>query len=256
MIPTLTTGTKDAAERGVTPGADAPTGGRAVGQQLFTTAWCAVGGERGGELVPRWFSVLPELGIRHVRLFWAVPESADSAAALDHLRSLSGRWLAELNALGIEGDLAIKRGAPGPWLAGVAAMSPDSLVVVGPPSDASSASGTIAYLVEEATTPVLFLPELQQPPEGRFLARPVVGVGPDPTLGPLLQRLLGDGAEPHLLDLHALAPLEKIRTALRIAEDVDGSLLVLPHGSADLVPYALRHGSFPLLLALPTSDRS
>jgi hypothetical protein len=218
---------------------------RLVTTARFRTAWCAVGGERGGEVVPRWFGALAELGVERVQLFWAVPPAVDPAQALDRLRSVAVRWMAGLQALGVEADLSIKRGAPGPWLTGLAELEPDSLIVVGPPGSQRGESATIAHLLEHPARPLLLLPDLVQSLEVSLFDRPVVDGRPgepaehaEPWAGPAAE----------WLDLSRLGPEEAVRTALRVAEDLDASLLVLPRRRADLVPRALRQGNFPVLV--------
>lgn len=210
----------------------------------FGTAWCAVGGERGGDIVPRWFSAFPELGIERVHLFWGLPESEHAALALDALRGVSARWLAELRALGMEGELSLKRGAPGPWLAALAALADDSLIVTGPPAWRGARSTTIDHLLAHGTRPLLLLPDLVQPPEIPLLARALIDAADDDATLPA-------GAE--RLDLAPLDPPRAVRTALRVAEDLDASLLVLPRRRRELVPLALQHGNFPLLVPAPAA---
>jgi hypothetical protein len=215
-----------------------------VSTARFRTAWCAVGGERGGEVVPRWFGALAELGVERIQLFWAVPETADPAAALDRLRSVSVRWMAGLQALGVQAELSIKRGAPGPWLTGLASLEPDSLIVVGPPAARAVDSATIAHLLEQPARPLLLLPDLVQPQDAALFDRVVVdgepghGAGSEPW----------EGAAAEWVELSRLAPDEAVRTALRVAEDVDASVLVLPRRRSALVPLALRYGTFPVLV--------
>jgi hypothetical protein len=213
----------------------------------FRTAWCAVGGERGGEIVPRWFDVLAELGLERVHLFWAIPEASNPAAALDRLRSTSARWLAGLQAMGIEGDLSIKRGLPGPWIADLAELAPDSLIITGPPASRGARSSTIHHLLRHSRRPFLLLPDLVQPPEAPLFERPVVEASssPDPAT-PRLDWL--DAGRTEWLDLARLAPAAAVQDALRLAEDLDASLLVFTRRTAELVPLALQHGNFPILV--------
>jgi hypothetical protein len=223
--------------------------GSGLSAMRYGTVWCAVGGERGGDIVPRWFGAVPELGAARVHLFWALPETASPTSALDRLRSISVRWLSGLQALGLEGELTIKRGAPGPWLAALAALADDSLIVTGPPAWRGAESETIAHLLAHATRPLLLLPDLVQPPEGELFARPVVDAGPSRDLhmpSHAGDPWNGDGAE--WLDLAGFEPAHAVRTALRLAEDVDASLLVLPRRRRELVPLALQFGNFPILV--------
>jgi hypothetical protein len=229
--------------------ASAAADGAVLTPMRYGTVWCAVGGERGGDIVPRWFGAVPELGAARVHLFWALPETASPASALDRLRSISVRWLSGLQALGLEGELTIKRGAPGPWLTALAELADDSLIVTGPPAWRGAESETIAHLLAHATRPLLLLPDLVQPPEGDLFAHPVVDAGPSRELhlpGPDGDSWDGEGAE--WLDLAGFDPPHAVRTALRLAEDVDASLLVLPRRRAELVPLALQHGNFPILV--------
>jgi hypothetical protein len=207
----------------------------------FEDAWCAIGGERGGDVVPRWFAALPDLGVRKAHLFWSLPESGYADLALDQLRSVSSRWLAELKAEGVEGELSIKRGAPGPWLTALSELTAASLVVAGPPAWRGTRSTTIAHLLQSAKRPVLLLPDLVQPPEGHLLSRPVVDMRPGL-----------DGTE-HLpgaerVDLSPFNAREAARIALRVAEDVDASLLILPSRADVLAPLVLEFGNFPVLV--------
>jgi hypothetical protein len=214
---------------------------------LFSVAWCGVGGARGGQIVPRWFRVLPELGVETAHLFWSMPDSSDNAGrALDHLRSASTRWVAELSALGVEGDLVIKRGLAGSWLTDLAALSPEALVVLGPSAPAS-VSTTVHDLLHDGSTPLLLLPDLAPPPT-RLLERPVVDAGNDPRLDWLVEAIAPEASDLHRIDLDHLEPPEAVLTALRVAEDVDATLLVLPRRPIDLVPYAVRRTNFPLLI--------
>jgi hypothetical protein len=215
-----------------------------VSTARFRTAWCAVGGERGGEVVPRWFGALAELGVERFQLFWAVPETADPAAALDRLRSVSVRWMAGLQALGVQAELSIKRGAPGPWLTGLASLEPDSLIVAGPPAARAVDSGTIAHLLEQPARPLLLLPDLVRPQDAALFDRAVVDG--EPGLGADAEPW--EGATAEWVELSRFAPEEAVRTALRVAEDVDASVLVLPRRSAALVPLAIRYGNFPVLV--------
>jgi hypothetical protein len=224
-------------------GRSSPAG--AVSSAGFATAWCAVGGERGGEVVPRWFGALAELGVERVHLFWAVPGEVDPAAALDGLRSVSTRWMSALQALGVQAELSIKRGAPGPWLSGLADLEANSLIVTGPPASRSLDSATIGHLLEQRRSPLLLLPDLVQPLDASPLDRPLVDGARGPAVRPP-EAWEGDATE--WVDLSHLAPDEAVRTALRVAEDVDASLLVLPRRSAALVPLALRLGNFPVLV--------
>jgi hypothetical protein len=214
---------------------------------LFSVAWCGVGGARGGQIVPRWFRVLPDLGVQNAHLFWSMPESdGNSGPALDQLRSVSSRWLAELSALGVEGDLVIKRGMPSSWLTDLAALSPEALVVLGP-STPASVSTTLHDLLHDGVTPLLLLPDLAPPPV-RLLERLVIDAGDDPDIEWLVDAIGQDAAELHRVDLGHLDPPDAVLTALRVAEDVDATLLVLPRRPAELVPYAIRRSNFPLLV--------
>lgn len=221
-------------------------GGPAVIAQGFDTAWCAVGGERGGEIVPRWFGALADLGARYAHLFWAMPETGDADVALDRLRSVSTRWLAELRALDIEGSLSIKRGAPGPWLNSLAELSDDSLIVVGAPAARGARSSTIHYLLHSATRPVLLLPDLIQPPLASLWSRVVVDAGDASDAD--LHALPWAAEVAEWTDLASLDPAAAARTAVRLAEDVDASLIVFPRRAAALAPLALQSGTFPILL--------
>jgi hypothetical protein len=221
----------------------------------FRTAWCAIGGERGGEIVPRWFDVLPELGLERVHLFWAIPEATNPAAALDRLRSVSARWLAGLRAIGIEGDLSIKRGSPGPWIADLAELTPHSLIVTGPPASRGARSSTIDHLLGGTVRPLLLLPDLVQPPETALFERPVTEASASLVLPDNLADWL-DGAHAERLDLAHLHPAAAVPNALRLAEDLDASLLVFTRRAAALVPLALQHGNFPILvLPAPIAGR-
>jgi len=211
----------------------------------FATAWCAVGGARGGQIVPRWFRVLPDLGVRTVHLFWSMPDTG-ADTLLDQLRSASNRWLAELRALGLEADLVIKRGSAGAWLNGLSALSTDPIVVLGPSAPAS-VSTTVYDLLGEGSSPVLLLPDLV-PPQARLLGRPLIDAGEDPACDRLVESLTREHSDPYLIDLDHLEPPDAVLTALRVAEDVDATLLVLPRRSRELVPYAVQRSNFPLLV--------
>jgi hypothetical protein len=223
----------------------------ASGVQRLSTAWCAVGGERGGDIVPRWFSSLGDLGIREAHLFWALPESAYAALALDQLRSVSNRWLEALTDSGIAGELSIKRGAPGPWLTALAELSEESLIVCGPPAWRGTRSTTLEYLAVHARRPLVLLPDLVQTPEIPILSRIVVdATSPEEADRAVLP--LGDGARTvERLDLGSLEPAAASRILLRISEDVDASLLVLPRRAGELGPLVLEHGNFPLFVPAP-----
>jgi hypothetical protein len=191
--------------------------------------------------------VLPELGVQTAHLFWSMPVSGDNAGpALDQLRSASTRWLAELTALGVEGDLVIKRGAPSSWLTDLAALSPEALVVLGP-STPTSVSTTVHDLLNGGSTPLLLLPDLPPPPV-RLLERTLVDAGAERGLDWLVDALAQDAAECHRIDVGNLDPPDAVLTALRVAEDVDATLLVLPRRPSELVPYAVRRSNFPLLI--------
>jgi hypothetical protein len=214
---------------------------------LFSVAWCGVGGARGGQIVPRWFPVLPELGVQTAHLFWSMPDAgAESDHALDRLRSSSTRWLAKLSSLGVGGDVVIKRGVAASWLSDLAALSPDALVVLGP-STPTSLSTTIHDLLHDGSTPLLLLPDVAPPPQ-RLLERLVVDSGSDASLDWLVDALGHQAGELHPIDLGQLEPPDAVLTALRLAEDLDATLLVLPRRPEELVPYALRRSNFPLLV--------
>jgi len=213
---------------------------------MFSTAWCGVGGARGGQIVPRWFRVLPELGVSRVHLFWGMPDSVDPGAALDGLKSASARWINELRALGLEGDLVIKRGSAGSWLNGLAPLSEEPIIVLGA-SAPSSVSTTVYDLLQDGTAPVLLLPDLI-PPHGRILGRPLIDAGNDPELAGVVEGLTRDHSDPYLIDLAHLDAPEAVLTALRVADDVDASLIALPRRARELVPYAVQRSNFPLLV--------
>jgi hypothetical protein len=213
---------------------------------------CAVGGERGGEIVPRWFDALPDFGPTQASLFWAMPEDGSADAALERLRSVSARWLAELRVQGIDGSLSIKRGAPGPWLSALAALSERSLIVVGPPASRGVRSSTIQHLLRDSTRPLLLLPDLVQPPIVSLWTRVVVDAGGSfdvSDAAPQGTPWSPDGLES--IDLAPQDPVRAVRTALRFAEDIDASMLVLPRRSAALAPLAMEYGNFPILLPPP-----
>ena len=225
--------------------------GGGAGPGRLATAWCAVGGERGGVVVPRWFGVLPELGIERVHLFWAVPET-DGSAALDALRPASGRWLAELRMLGMEGELAIKRGAPGPWLSSLAGLSGDALVVLGP-SRPGRMGETLTHLLEKGTAPLLLLPDLARLPNRPLLEHPVVDAGSPREAEAVAGSWGWEPAAAQRVDLSALDAARAVRSAVRLAEDVDATLLVVPRRAAELAPAALEQGNLPVLVtAQPT----
>jgi hypothetical protein len=213
----------------------------------FEVGWCGVGGERGGDIVPRWFGVLTELGIRRVNLFWALPAAENPTNALERVRSISVRWLAELRGLGVDAALSIKRGEPGPWLAGLASLNPDSVIVTGPPAWRGASSSTIRYLLENRSRSLLLLPDLIQTPDVPLFACPVIDA-PTASAARSLAAAKWDGHPAEFLDLEPLDPVQAVRTALRVAEDVDASVLVLPRRSHLLVPYALNYGNFPVLI--------
>jgi|GEM_PF-5385771 len=221
------------------------TGERALGA-AFATAWCAVGGARGGQIVPRWFRVLPELGVSRVHLFWSMPGGDDADAALDGLRSASARWINELRALGLEGDLVIKRGSAASWLNGLAQLSDDPVIVLGP-SVPSSVSTTVYDLLRDGSAPILLLPDLI-PPHGGMLARPLIDVDGEEGLETLVEGLMRAHTDPYLIDLAHLEAPDAVLTALRVAEDVDASLIALPRRGRELVPYAVQRSNFPLLV--------
>jgi hypothetical protein len=212
----------------------------------FATAWCAVGGARGGQIVPRWFRVLPELGVTRVHLFWSMPDGIDAGAALDGLKSASARWINELRALGLEGDLVIKRGSAASWLTGLAQLSDDPVIVLGP-SAPSSVSTTVYDLLREGSTPILLLPDLI-PPHGRLLARPLIDVDAAEGAEGLVDGLTRDHSDPYLIDLAHLEAPDAVLTALRVAEEVDASLIAMPRRGHELVPYAVQRSNFPLLV--------
>jgi hypothetical protein len=212
------------------------------------TAWCAVGGERGGDIVPRWFDALAELGIRDAHLFWALPESAYAALALEQLRSVSTGWLADLTASGIASELSIKRGEPGPWLTALAELSPRSLIVCGPPAWRGTRSSTIHHLVGHSPRPLLLLPDLVQTPEISLLARIVVDGAGMQQVAAALEPLGPDVRSVERLDVAPLEPEAAARIILRIAEDADASLLVLPRRASALAPLVLEHGNFPVFV--------
>jgi hypothetical protein len=225
----------------------------AAAAQTLATAWCAVGGERGGDIVPRWFASLAEIGIRDAHLFWALPETAYAALALDQLRSVSTRWLQELQQVGIASDLSIKRGAPGPWLTALADLSDENLIVCGPPAWRGARSTTIDHLLAETRRPLLLLPDLVQTPEIPILTNVVAEASSTAEAEQAIQSL-GDGARLiERLDLSTLDSIAAVRIALRIAEDVDASLLVLPRRAAQLVPLLLEDGNFPLFVPAPAA---
>jgi hypothetical protein len=243
----LASGTGSALESPVQSVSTSLTRGDSLVGSLFSVAWCGVGGARGGQIVPRWFRVLPDLGIQTAHLFWSMPDAGTNPGpALDQLRSASTRWLAELSALGVEGDLVIKRGVPGSWLADLAALSPEALVVLGP-STPASVSTTVYDLLRNGSTPLLLLPDLVPPPV-RLLERPVIDAGEDPNLDGLVEAMGQEAGDLNLIDLDHLEPPDAVLTALRVAEDVDATLLVLPRRPDDLVPYAIRRSNFPLLV--------
>lgn len=229
------------------PDAAAHAADGVIDLELFPTAWCGVGGERGGEVVPRWFPALADLGVAQVHLFWAVPETGHAASALDGLRSASGRWLAELRALGLEGELSIKRGEPAAWLAALADISPGSLIVLGPPARGQP-SATLQHLLQHGRQPLLLLPDLVYSPEIPLLARPVIDAGVPRAAGLPGGAALWDTPRTEWLDLAPLEPLPAARTALRRAEDSDASLIVLSRRSTALAPLLVQYGTFPVLV--------
>jgi hypothetical protein len=211
---------------------------------VLETAWCGVGGDRGGEIVPRWFGNLADIGVEHVSLFWAMPEEGQSDAALERLRSVSTRWLAEIRAMGMEGSLSIKRGDPGPWLTSLSELSGGSLIVVGPPATRGGRSTTVQHLLRYTERPLLLLPDLLQPPIVTLWSRVIVDAAPAPH-GP---RFDWPAEAVERVDLDNLDPVRAVRTAVRLAEDLDATLLCFPRRAAALVPLALEYGNFPVLV--------
>jgi hypothetical protein len=231
-------------------GSDAPGthGENLVTSPQVDTVWCAVGGGRGGDVVPRWFDALADLGARHANLFWAMPDDGSADVALERLRSVSTRWIAELRTLGIEGSLSIKRGAPGPWLVGLSGLDGNSLVVVGPPTSRGVRSATIQHLLHHSSRPLLLLPDLVQPPIVSLWTRVVVDAGSGGDGSAELDGLPWAAESVESIDLASLDAVRAVRTGLRFAEDVDATMLVLPRRSAALAPLAMEFGNFPVLV--------
>lgn len=208
------------------------------------TAWCGVGGERGGEIVPRWFGNLADIGVAHVNLFWAMPDEGQDDAGLERLRSVSSRWLAEIRAMGMEGNLSIKRGDAGPWLTSLAEISANSIIVSGPPATRGARSATVQHLLRHASSPVLLLPDLIQPPIVSLWARVVTDADPEPARS----RVHWPAEAVEWIDLDPLDPVRAVRTALRLAEDVDATMICFPRRAAALAPLALEYGNFAILV--------
>ncbi|MBI4545369.1 MAG: hypothetical protein HY703_09250 [Gemmatimonadetes bacterium] len=222
-----------------------------MGQKLFRTALCAVGGGCGGAVVPRWFGVLPELGVECVCLFWAIPPSRQGVTDLDALCAAGKRWLAELAALGAQGELVLKRGNPGPWLTALASIVEVDLVVTGPPATRQGSSRTITHLLEHLSKPLLLLPGGEGPAGPDLLARPLVDSDGTPEARALIESWTAGSAERSFVRPGGRTARERVHQALRACVETDATILVLPGRARAMVPHLLRSTAVPLLVAPP-----
>jgi hypothetical protein len=217
-----------------------------VASKRFSAALCAVGGARGGRVVPDCFGMLPALGVDQVYLFWAMPSGPEGLVELDVLRSDAELWLSELRALGVGSELVIKRGSPGPWIAALAGICGADLVVCGPPSVRGGTSETIDHLLRALQVPLLVLPE--DGCDGDLFARPLVDTERSPEAEALIAGWLGCPASRHDLAVPSAPGPDAARTALALAQEAAASVLVLSGSSDVLVPHAVRDLHLPLLI--------
>jgi hypothetical protein len=219
-----------------------------VSEKLFGSAICAMGGSRGGQVIPGWFDRMASLGIRHAWLFWAVPAGRDSEEELDRLRATVPRWLADLRAGGVSGELVIKRGRPGFWLSSLAGICDAGLIVTGPPSMRGGSSETIDHLLEHSRVPLLLLPEGGPATDATLLRRPIVELGGSACARGFVDAWTG-AALRHEFDSAELAPRDAAREILRLALDVEATAIVLSGGLDGLAQRLLHYGTVPLLVA-------
>jgi hypothetical protein len=219
-----------------------------VSETLFGSAICAVGGARGGSVIPAWFDLLPRIGVRHAWLFWAVPAPPGSAAGLDELRADARRWNADLRSLGVSSELLIKRGLPAPWLTALAGICHAELIMAGPPAVRGGVSATLDELLASSPVPLLLLPDGGAPPEADLLLRPLVERGGTAaaralidawTEGRPLRHDFGNG--------NARSP-GQTREALRLAIDLDATSFVVSGATPGLATRLVLHGSLPVLV--------
>jgi hypothetical protein len=216
-------------------------------EKLFGSALCAVGGARGGTILPRWFGALAELGVRQVCLFWAVPAGPHAAEELDVLRAGANRWMADLRALGIASELVIKRGRPGPWLTALAAICESDLIVAGPPAVAGGVSDTLEHLLEASPVPLLVLPDAG-PADGELLLRPVVERAAHGESRATLDAWTR-GRASRLVQSDGLDAAVVATTMLRLAETTGATAHVVSGALPGLAARLLRRSALPLLVA-------
>ncbi|MBI4408181.1 MAG: hypothetical protein HY561_00640 [Gemmatimonadetes bacterium] len=210
---------------------------------------CAVGGTRGG-LVPAWFGSLPPLGVELVWLFWAVPAGDEACAQLDLVKLSGKRWITELRALGMDGELLIKRGQAGPWLTALARACRADLVVAGPPAVAGRESRTLTDLLMRLNCALLLLPATGAP-ERELLARPLVNTEGSAESAALVDAWTAGRPERTLLRLGRLSSERAGRAAVRAAIELDATALVMAAPAPAVALYVLQHGTIPILLAPP-----
>lgn len=215
----------------------------------FGSALVALGGVRGGITVPRWFGTFPGLGLCQAYLFWAVPAADEPPADLEALPSIAHRWIAQLHGLGVQGELIIKRGVPGPWLTAYAGICEADLVVAGPPSRRGGRSQTIEFLLDELQHPLLLLPDGEGPVEPDLLARPLVDLDGTPEARRLVTTWTRQRPGIPLSTERVGAARNDARQLLKQAVELDATVIVLASRARSLAPYLIRYGGLPVLVA-------
>jgi len=198
--------------------------------------------------------MLPRMGVQQAFLFWAMPNGPEALEQLDRLRTDSDLWISELRALGIHGELLIKRGRPAPWITALAGICGAQLVVCGPPSQRGGSSETIADLLGTLQQPLLLLPDGNGSTERDLLARPLVDPEGTPEARELVEEWTRGAVEPRLLPELRGTPDRAARQAIRHAVEVDATLVVLAGRARALVPHLIRYVGVPLL-AVPAQPK-
>jgi hypothetical protein len=199
-------------------------------------------------VLPRWFGVLPALGVREAYLFWAVPGEQDVVDRLDRLATDAKQWSAQLEAVGIRSELSIKRGVPGPWLTALAGIYKVDLIVLGPPTQPGSTAETLSYLVDNAKRPILVLPPGQPVLDRNIFARALIDMPVSIEISKQIKELATHMDEWRELDVSSFTPARAARAAARSATEMDATIIVLTHNARDIATPLAQFGGLPLLI--------
>lgn len=123
------------------------------------------------DVLARWLPDLVAAGFRRVTVFHSVPQGR--SGELDQLRPALDRLNLMTSLLGVETDLALKRGDASAWLLAMAELRHTDVIVL----RRRGAGALLDVLAEWSRVPVIALPDARPPEPARGLARPALVAG-------------------------------------------------------------------------------